>query len=110
MLGWNDLPERTPVPLDEIASLRRFKPATFVPLGTWRYLTSTPYRHTFDFYRRPRPAHGESRGLADGPRGDAALSQRSSSVGGRRGADLWPAIGSRALCEPPSNRAQRQFD
>jgi SAM-dependent methyltransferase len=53
MLGWNDLPQRTPVPLDEIASLRRFERATFAPLGTWRYLTSTPYRHTFDFYRRP---------------------------------------------------------
>ena len=57
MLGWNDLPERTPVPLEDIASLQRFERATFPPLGTWRYVTSTPYRHAFGFYRRPRVAH-----------------------------------------------------
>ena len=29
-----------------------FRKYTFPPLGTWRYLTDTPYRHTFDFYRK----------------------------------------------------------
>ena len=57
LLGWNDVPERTPVPLEEMASLGRFERMTFGPLGTWRYLTSTPYRHTFDFYRRPLATH-----------------------------------------------------
>jgi SAM-dependent methyltransferase len=50
LLGWNDLRNRVPVPLDKIASLRRFRRHVFPPFGTWRYLTDTPYRHTFDFY------------------------------------------------------------
>jgi len=52
VFGWDDVPRRTPVPLDEIPTLARFQRFTFPPLGTWRYLTETPYRHTFDFYRK----------------------------------------------------------
>jgi SAM-dependent methyltransferase len=57
VFGWDDLPERTPVPLDQVASLRRFSMHLFSPLGTWRYVTDTPYRHTYDFYRRPADTH-----------------------------------------------------
>jgi SAM-dependent methyltransferase len=52
MLGWDDIPERTPVPLAEIASLNRFRRHDFPSLGSWRYLTDTPYRHTYNFYRK----------------------------------------------------------
>jgi SAM-dependent methyltransferase len=52
ILGWDDIPARTPVPLAEIESLQRFRPEPFAPLGGWRYLTDTPYRHTYDFYRK----------------------------------------------------------
>lgn len=52
LLGWNDIPARTPVPLESLKSLRRFRRFVCLELGTWRYLTDTPYRHTFDFYRR----------------------------------------------------------
>jgi SAM-dependent methyltransferase len=50
VFGWDDVPRRTPVPLDGIGSLGAFRRFTFPALGTWRYLTDTPYRHTFDFY------------------------------------------------------------
>ena len=52
VLGWDDLPERTPVPFERITSLHLFAKHTFLPLGTWRYATRTPYKHTYDFYRR----------------------------------------------------------
>jgi hypothetical protein len=52
VFGWNDIPERTPVPLSQLHSLSRFERFHFPPLGTWRYLTDTPYRHTYDFYCR----------------------------------------------------------
>jgi SAM-dependent methyltransferase len=52
ILGWDDIPARTPMPLAEIESLKAFRPETFEPLGSWRYLTDTPYRHTYDFYRK----------------------------------------------------------
>lgn len=50
LLGWDDIPARTPVPLGEIASLKRFRTFLFPPLGVCRYVTDTPYRHTYDFY------------------------------------------------------------
>lgn len=52
VLGWDDIPARTPVPLADIESLRRFKRSAFAPLGSWRYTTDTPYRHTYDFYSK----------------------------------------------------------
>jgi hypothetical protein len=52
LLGWNDVPARTPISLDSIASLRQFERWTFPPLGTWRYTTDTTFRHTYDFYRK----------------------------------------------------------
>lgn len=53
VIGWDDVPERRPAPLDEvIEDLGAFARFEFPPLATWRYLTDTPYRHTYDFYRR----------------------------------------------------------
>jgi SAM-dependent methyltransferase len=53
VLGWDDIASRTPVPLEEIASLQTFGRFVFPPLGSWRYTTDTAYRHTYDFYFRP---------------------------------------------------------
>lgn len=53
LVGWDDIPERTPVPMEEITSLEAFERIEFPPLGTSRYLTDTSYRHTYDFLRRP---------------------------------------------------------
>jgi SAM-dependent methyltransferase len=50
--GWDDIPQRAPVDLDTVSSRALFRKYTFPPLGTWRYLTDTLYRHTFDFYRK----------------------------------------------------------
>jgi SAM-dependent methyltransferase len=52
VFGWDDIPARTPVPLETIAALQRFQRLPLEVLGTWRYLTDTPYRHTYDFYRK----------------------------------------------------------
>jgi SAM-dependent methyltransferase len=52
LLGWDDIPARTPVPLADIASLRLFHHFTFPGFQAWRYRTDTPYRHTYDFYCR----------------------------------------------------------
>ena len=50
LLGWNDVPRRCPFPLESIASLSKFRKHEFPLFGSWRYLTDTVYRHTFDFY------------------------------------------------------------
>lgn len=52
LLGWNDRPEHTRVPLDSIESLRRFRPEPLPELGVWRYRVDTPNRHVYDFYRK----------------------------------------------------------
>lgn len=52
VFGWDDLPQRTPTPLEQVSSLERFERYTLTELGTWRYLTATPFRHTYDFYRK----------------------------------------------------------
>lgn len=50
VLGWDDIPEKTPIPLDNINSLKAFRRNISSCLQTWRYLTDTAYKHTFDFY------------------------------------------------------------
>jgi hypothetical protein len=52
LIGWNDVPGRDPAPLSEVRSLWRFTQRSFPALGSWRYLTDTPNRHTFYFYRK----------------------------------------------------------
>jgi len=52
LLGWNDVPGRDPAPLTEVRSLSRFSEYSFRAFGTSRYLTDTPYRHTYCFYQK----------------------------------------------------------
>ena len=67
VLGWNDVPERTPFPLEECRALARFVPYRLEPLGVSRLLTATVNRHTFNFYRK----------AADPPPGPVADGRRS---------------------------------
>jgi hypothetical protein len=50
IFGWNDIPERNPVALDGIAAFDLFQRLELPEFNSWRYLTDTPYRHTYDFY------------------------------------------------------------
>ncbi|HEY3783873.1 MAG TPA: class I SAM-dependent methyltransferase [Steroidobacteraceae bacterium] len=52
VLGWDDLPQRTPIALERLPSLRRFRKYAFPAFRAWRYRTDTPFRHTYDFYRK----------------------------------------------------------
>jgi hypothetical protein len=52
VLGWNNVPARTRVPLESIDSLQRFRKLAFPEFNSWRYVTDTTYAHTYDFYRR----------------------------------------------------------
>ncbi len=55
LIGWNDVPthkNRASVLLADVPSLARFDKYHFPALGTWRYVTDTPYRHTYEFYRK----------------------------------------------------------
>jgi SAM-dependent methyltransferase len=52
LFGWDDVARRTPVALETISSLARFRQYTFPALSTSRYVTDTPYRHTYAFYRK----------------------------------------------------------
>jgi SAM-dependent methyltransferase len=52
LLGWDDVPRRRPIELEQIPSLARFRKYVFPEFGSWRYLTATPFRHTFDFYQK----------------------------------------------------------
>lgn len=52
VLGWNDVPARTPIPLENVSSLKRFRRQVFPPLGTSRYRTDTAYHHVYDFYSK----------------------------------------------------------
>jgi hypothetical protein len=58
VMGWDDTPERTPVPMGTIQSLCAFDRFEFPPLGVSRYTTNTAYRHTYDFYRRTATTSG----------------------------------------------------
>ena len=54
LIGWDDVPTRRgSVCLADVASLAQFDRFRFPALGTWKYLTDTPYRHTYEFYRKP---------------------------------------------------------
>jgi SAM-dependent methyltransferase len=50
VIGWDDIDERRPFPLEECQSLELFKPFIFPPLNTSKYVTETPYLHTYNFY------------------------------------------------------------
>ena len=53
ILGWNDIPRCKPVELDRITSLQLFDKFVFPPLDTDCFLTATPNRHTYSFFRKP---------------------------------------------------------
>ena len=49
--GWDDVPEHRPFEMDSLEALKGFKPWTFPPLETPRFLCEEQdLRHTFDFY------------------------------------------------------------
>ncbi len=51
VLGWNDLPEHTPFPLETSQALQAFTPFVFPPLDSARFMTGSG-RHTYDFHRK----------------------------------------------------------
>lgn len=53
LLGWNDTSDHCPVPLEEIAGLQALESFEFPPFCASHYLTATPNRHVFSFYRKP---------------------------------------------------------
>ena len=52
LVGWNDVSERRPFPIEKCKSLAQFQPFVFPPFGAARYETDTAYRHIFDFHVR----------------------------------------------------------
>jgi hypothetical protein len=54
VIGVNDLEEWRPRALETSGALHAFEPYTFPPLQTADYLTDTPYRHRYLFFRKPR--------------------------------------------------------
>jgi len=57
MIGWNDVPEHRPFPLESIRSLARLARFEDSPFGTWRYEAPTLTRHTYEFYSK-HPSRG----------------------------------------------------
>jgi|MudIll2142460700_1097286.scaffolds.fasta_scaffold210839_2 SAM-dependent methyltransferase len=55
VLGWNDVPERRPYPLEESTALGRLAPLVLPPLGVARHETATRGRHVFAFLQKPAP-------------------------------------------------------
>lgn len=56
VIGWDDIDERRPFPLDQCQSLRKFERFIFPPLAVATYVTATTYHHTYSFYARPMAA------------------------------------------------------
>jgi hypothetical protein len=55
MLGYNDVPLRTPYDPLSLDAMQAFRPVEFPPLGASVYLTPTAYRHTYAFLERLPP-------------------------------------------------------
>lgn len=53
VIGWNDVRSHRPLDLASLASLARFGPLTFAPLGSSSYLANAGNGHTFNFYAKP---------------------------------------------------------
>ena len=53
ILGWNNIPERTPVALSEIESLNSFQKFHFEKLNTSSHQCQGDHNHIFDFYQKP---------------------------------------------------------
>jgi len=52
LLGWNDVPEHSPVPLDNLESLADFRDWTFSPLSASQLLASEATQHRYHFYQK----------------------------------------------------------
>jgi hypothetical protein len=52
LLGWNDTTRRTPVDLDSIHALEKFREYYFEPLQACRIQAEGVHRHTFSFYQK----------------------------------------------------------
>jgi hypothetical protein len=50
LIGWNDVPERTPVPISKLVALEKFQPYVLPVLGKSQLLTDSDLRHTYNFY------------------------------------------------------------
>ena len=64
LAGVDGVEERRPYALETSDALRAFAPYIFPPLDTADYLTDTPYRHRFLFFRKPRAGADDRRALA----------------------------------------------
>ena len=53
LLGWNDVPEHSPIPLAQLMSLGKFKDWIFPPLSTSNMLASEATQHRYHFYQKP---------------------------------------------------------
>ncbi len=51
VVGWNDVEGRRVAGLDDLLD-KRFRREIFPPVHADHFLTDTPYRHRFDFFRR----------------------------------------------------------
>lgn len=49
ILGWNDIKDLTPVPLDQIEALKKLTPFVFPPLKSSQFKANTG-EHTYNFY------------------------------------------------------------
>ena len=54
VIGVSDIEEWRPHALETSGALHAFEPYTSPPLQTADYLTDTPYRHRYLFFRKPR--------------------------------------------------------
>lgn len=54
VVGWNDVPHKTPFRLEECAALRRLRPFVFPPLGSAELQVPVRLRHTFSFFVKPQ--------------------------------------------------------
>jgi O-antigen/teichoic acid export membrane protein len=77
IIGVDGVEERRPYALENSAALRAFEPYEFPPLQTSDYLTDTPYRHRFLFYRKRLPVAGD--GKSPGSDEAKVLLQETSS-------------------------------
>jgi SAM-dependent methyltransferase len=50
IIGWNDIPEVKPFPMDQIYSLTKFNKYYFKPLSSNSYYTDSKLKHVFNFY------------------------------------------------------------
>jgi SAM-dependent methyltransferase len=81
LVGIDGVEERRPYALETSDALRAFAPYTFPPLDTADYLTDTPYRHRFLFFRKPH-AEGNPR-PAPAPTADAPANKATPTNAGK---------------------------